>query len=73
MGDVLDMAKTPARKTRQRAVGVPDELWDNALTIARILDERDTIGDGLPVVVRRSLARYVARHRALLDPTAAEE
>lgn len=58
--------KSPERKTRQRTVAVPDELWDDVLRIAKARGERDVIGWGLPVVIRRELARYRERHRHLL-------
>lgn len=63
---MVDKPKTPARKAPQRPVGVPDPLWQDCITIARLLGEKDDIGSGLPVVVRRSLARYRSRHRHLL-------
>ena len=55
------------RKTRQRAAAVPDDVWDPAIRIAAIRGERDAIGDGLSVVIRRSLRAYVARNRHLLE------
>lgn len=63
---MADPPKTPARKAPQHAVGVPDPIWQDCITIARLLGEKDDIGSGVPVVVRRSLARYRARHRHLL-------
>ena len=57
-----------ARRTPQHTAAVPDSLWEDALKIARLRGERDALGHGLSVVVRRNLRRYVERHRHLLPP-----
>lgn len=52
---------TTKRKTPQRTVGIDDELWESAQTIAAKRRER------VPDVLRRALVEYVERHRELLN------
>lgn len=56
--------KATPRRHKQRPIAVPDPTWEKALRIARNRNERDNIGDGVPVVVRRALAEYVLRYAA---------
>ena len=61
-------AVPPARRAApQRSVGVPDDLWAQAWTIAEKRNEADLIGRGVAAVIRQSLRAYVKKHRALLE------
>ena len=53
--------------TPQMTVRVDRELREKAVAIAKIRKERDDLGFGASVVVRKALARYVARYEHLLD------
>lgn len=53
-------------KTPQMNVRVDAEIRRKAIAIARIRKERDTLGFGASVVVRRDLARYVKKYEHLL-------
>lgn len=55
------MADQP--KTPQMNVRVEREVRAQAVAIARVRGERDDLGTGVSVIVRRALARYVARHQ----------
>jgi hypothetical protein len=47
-------------------VRVYEDVRRKAIAIARIRKERDELGFGASVVVRRALARYVKQHEHLL-------
>lgn len=55
---MADQAKTP-----QMNVRVEREMRAQAVAIAQVRGERDELGRGVSAVVRRSLGRYVARHK----------
>lgn len=50
-------------------VRVDEDVRRKAIAIARIRRERDELGFGASVVVRKALARYVARYEHLLEHT----
>lgn len=54
-------------KTPQMNVRVDADIRRKAIAIAKIRKERDELGFGASVVVRRALARYVSRYEHLLD------
>lgn len=54
-------------KTPQMNVRVDEATRRKAVAIAKIRKERDQLGFGASVVVRRALARYVAQHKHLLE------
>lgn len=53
-----DQPKTPQMTTR-----IDRELRAKAVAIARVRKERDQLGFGASVIVRRALARYVRDHQ----------
>lgn len=55
------------RKTPQRTVGVDDELWADAHTIARVRREK------VPAVVRAALVRYRRENLELLEAERAHD
>lgn len=54
-------------KTPQFNVRVPEDLRREGVAIAKLKQERDELGFGLSVVVRRAIKQYVARNRNLLE------
>jgi len=48
-------------------VRVDEDIRRKAIAIAKIRRERDSLGFGASVVVRRALARYVKQHEHLLS------
>lgn len=52
------------RKTPQHTVAIDDELWQTARSIAKV--RRETLSE----VLRQSLARYVQRHKHLVEDDA---
>lgn len=55
------MVRVPNKpKTKIRGIRVPDELWDDAKTVAAAR------GEDVSTEVRAGLERYVKRNRALL-------
>lgn len=52
--------------TPQMNARVPAELRAKAVALARVRGERDAIGTGASVVIRRALADYVRKHEAQL-------
>jgi hypothetical protein len=59
---VPDQPKTPQMTTR-----VDAQLRADCVAIARIRKERDELGFGLSVVVRKALKDYRRKHAALLE------
>lgn len=57
-----DQPKTPQMTTR-----VDAQLRADCVRIAHIRKERDALGFGLSVVVRKALVDYRRKHAALLD------
>lgn len=56
--DMPDQPKTPQMTTR-----VDRELRAQAVAIARVRKERDALGFGASVIVRKALADYVRKHQ----------
>lgn len=54
------MAK--AEDTPQMNARVPAELRAKAVALARVRGERDAIGTGASVIIRRALTAYVRKH-----------
>jgi hypothetical protein len=54
---VTDQPKTP-----QMNVRVERETRAKAVAIARVRHEKDDLGTGASVIVRRALARYIKSH-----------
>jgi hypothetical protein len=56
------------RRSLQMTTRMSEKLRDDAVAIAKLKGERDRMGSGASVVVRRALERYVAQNRHLLSP-----
>lgn len=63
LGDVPDQPKTPQMTTRIDRV-----TRAKAVAIAKILKERDDLGFGASVIVRRELDKYVRKNEHVLPP-----
>ena len=59
---MADDGRMPQMTTR-----IDPTLREEAVRIAELRDERDLVGKGLSVVVRKAVADYVKRHRHLID------
>jgi hypothetical protein len=57
------MANHPDYGEPRRSIRIPDDLWQAALATAAERRDAGNRDETVPLVIRRALERYVARHR----------